>query len=268
MRFISHTFAIRSMTNNLVFILGMVCHGYTYGDEIRIKTLNSGNTDSYTNPNVFEDYTSLSDYRIFPSEKQFFRFEIETCHDAFILLSAGIDLKSHDFYEICIGGSGNKKTYLRRKYNDDNQFTFSTPDILGCTEKSTFVIRWTFDGTIYLVKESTVGTETVIDWTDPIPLLIQGVGIMTVWGSDGLWIIRSSTFSNGLYCGVPSTYGNMKFLSTSIQRSRMICLFKCSPNSACLGVNFKEETNDCELVSVGQLIDKSIRSGWSFYTKC
>ena len=155
--------------------------------------MNSGETDSFVKPNVFDDYTSLSDYSVFPSVKQFVRFEIEACHDAFILLSSAIDLKSDDFYEICIGGSDNKKTSLRRKYNDVNQLIMSTPDILSCTEKNTFEIRWTLDGTIHLVKEYAVGSETVIEWTDPIPLLIQGVGIMTGWGSDGIWIIEPSS---------------------------------------------------------------------------
>ncbi|VDH89713.1 Hypothetical predicted protein [Mytilus galloprovincialis] len=202
------------------------------------------------------------------SQKQFFRFEIEACHDAFILLSASIDLKSQDFYEICIGGSSNQITSLRRKYNDFNQLMISTPNILGCTEKSTFEIRWTLDGTIHLVKETVVGTETIIDWTDSIPLLIQGVGIMTGWGSDGIWIIESSSFTVGQYCGVSSIYGSTNILSTSIQRSRIICLFKCSPKSACLGVNFNVETKECELLSGGQVIDKSIRTGWLFYTTC
>ncbi|CAG2227862.1 unnamed protein product [Mytilus edulis] len=162
-------------------------------DEIQIRTLNTGNTDSYTNPNIFEDYISLSDYHMFPSEKQSVRFTIEACHDAFILLSAAFDLKSHDFYEICLGGSGNQDTYLRRKYNDANPFKISTPDILGCTEKSTFEIRWTIEGTIHIAKESAVGTETIIDVKDSTPLLIRGVGIRTAWGSDGLWIFESAS---------------------------------------------------------------------------
>lgn len=76
------------------------------------------------------------------------------------------------------------------------------------------------------------------------------------------------TFTVGQYRGVSSTYGSMNILSTSKQRSRIICLSKCSPNSACLGVNFNLDTNECELLSgVEQVIDKSIRSSWSFYTK-
>ncbi|CAC5400544.1 unnamed protein product [Mytilus coruscus] len=126
-------------------------------------------------------------------EKQFFRFDIEACQDAFILLSAAIDLESLDFYEMCIGGSVNEKTYMRQKYNNGKP-VISTPYILGCTEKSIFEIRWTIEGTIHLVKESAVGTETIIEVTDSIPLLIQGVGIRTGWGSDGIWIIERSKF--------------------------------------------------------------------------
>ncbi|CAG2190428.1 unnamed protein product [Mytilus edulis] len=137
--------------------MNLTAHMLCYVSEIRIRTLNTGNTDYQTNPNVFEDYTSLADYHIFPSEKQFVRFTIEACHDAFILLSAALDLESHDFYEICLGGSDNQDTYLRRRYNDASSFEISTPDILGCTEKRTFEIRWTIEGTIHIVKESAVG---------------------------------------------------------------------------------------------------------------
>ncbi|VDI55370.1 Hypothetical predicted protein, partial [Mytilus galloprovincialis] len=129
---------------------------------------------------------------MFPSEKQSVSFTIEACHDVFILLSAAFDLESHDFYEICLGGSDNQKTYLPRKYNDANPFKISTPDILGCTEKSTFEIRWTMEGTINFVKESAVGMEIIIDVKDSIQLLIQGVEIMTAWASDGLWIFESA----------------------------------------------------------------------------
>ena len=75
-------------------------------------------------------------------------------------------------------------------------------------------------------------------------------------------------FLFGSYCCVPTTYGNMMLLSTSIQRSKIICLSKCSLNSACLGVNFNKETNECELVSGGQTIHNISRQDWSFYLKC
>ncbi|CAC5370319.1 unnamed protein product [Mytilus coruscus] len=160
-------------------------------DEIWIKTLNSGDVDASLTPDVFNHYTSLSDYNIFPSQNQF-RISVEACHDAFILLSAAKSLQSQDFYEICMGAKSNKKTVFRRKYNNNNILSLHTPDILSCTERTTVVVRWTQNGGITLLKESDVGTEIVMTWTDPSPLPINGVGIMTSWGANGIWTIEHS----------------------------------------------------------------------------
>ncbi|CAG2196778.1 unnamed protein product [Mytilus edulis] len=197
-----------------------------------------------------------------------FRFGVEACHDAFILLSSVVNLQSQDFYEICIGGSDNTATSFRRKYNTGNTHFIFTPEILNCTEKRTIILKWKFNGEITLLKETNIGTEVVMTWIDPSPIYIHGVGIMTGWGADGLWIIEYPSALIGRYCGTPTTYGNMMLLSTSIQRSRMTCLSKCSPNRACLGVNFNKETNECEFVSGGQIIHNISRQDWSFYTRC
>lgn len=47
----------------------------------------------------------------------------------------------------------------------------------------------TSNGEITVFKDTNVGTEVVIAWTDPYPISIKGVGVMTAWGADGLWII-------------------------------------------------------------------------------
>ncbi|CAG2229229.1 unnamed protein product [Mytilus edulis] len=207
-------------------------------DEIWIKTLSSGNVDASDTPDVFNYYNSLSNYHLYPSQTKYFRFSIKACRDAFILLSAAIDLQSQDFYEICLGGYGNSEVYLRRKYNDADTLVISTPDILNCTGTITMEVRWTLDGSIFLYMETAAGPETILNWRDPIPLPIQGVGIMTGWGADGIWIIEHTSFFIGRYCGIPSTYGDMKILSSSAQSSRISCMSICSPISACLGVNF------------------------------
>ncbi|CAG2227861.1 unnamed protein product [Mytilus edulis] len=160
-------------------------------DEIWIKTLNSGNVDASQTPDVFNYYTSLSDYGIFPSQNQF-RISVEACDNSFILLSAAKDLQSQDFYEICIGAKANKKSVFRRKYNAVNIISDSTPDILSCTERTTLFVIWTTNGEITVFKETNVGTETVMTWTDPNPISINGIGVMTAWGADGLWTIEYS----------------------------------------------------------------------------
>ena len=119
------------------------------------------------------------------------RFEVESCNDAFILLSSAANLQSQDFYEICIGGSGNTETMFRRK-NAGTVHMVSTPDILNCIEKRKMIMRWTFNGEITLLKETNFGIEVVMQWTDPSPIPINGVGIMTAWGADGLWTIENS----------------------------------------------------------------------------
>ncbi|XP_071128232.1 C3 and PZP-like alpha-2-macroglobulin domain-containing protein 8 [Mytilus edulis] len=258
------------MTDYFVFIRLLLLHfhcGYGIGDT-EIQTYNSGNIDAASTPDIFNYYTNLSDYLLFPSQIQFFRFRVEACSDAFILLSSAENLQSQDFYEICIGANSNQATSFRRKYNTGAIYFLTTLDILSCTEKRTMVVRWTLDGKITLDKETSVGTEIVMEWTDPNPIPINGVGIMTGWGSNGLWAIEHSSFLFGSYCGVPTTYGNMVLLSTSIQRSTMTCLSICSLNSACFGVNSNKITNECELVSGGQIIQNINLPDWSFYTKC
>ncbi|VDI42006.1 Hypothetical predicted protein [Mytilus galloprovincialis] len=129
-------------------------------------------------------------------------------------------------------------------------------------------LRLALHGHMVLYKETDIGPNIILNWTDPNPLPIQGVGIMTGWGADGIWIIEHKSFFIGRYCGIPATYGDMKILSASTQSSRLSCISKCSPISDCLGVNFNLLTKECELVSGGQLINKLSRPDWSFHTKC
>ncbi|VDI31255.1 Hypothetical predicted protein [Mytilus galloprovincialis] len=167
-----------------------------------------------------------------------------------------------------MGGVGNSDVFLRRKYNTGNTLHLSTPDLLSCTESRKMEIRWTLHGHMVLDMETDAGLATILNWIDPNPLPIQGVGIMTGWGADGIWIIEYKSFFIGQYCGIPATYGDMKILSASTQSSRLSCISKCSPISDCLGVNFNLLTKECELVSGGQLINKLSRPDWSFHTKC
>ncbi|XP_063448228.1 uncharacterized protein LOC134727771 [Mytilus trossulus] len=165
-------------------------HSSNGADAILIQTFNSGNIDADSTPDVFNYYTNLSEYHLYPSQNKMFRFGVEACHDAFILLSSVVNLQSQDFYEICIGGTDNTASSFRRKYNTGNTLFIFTPEILNCTEKRTITLKWTFNGELTLLKETNGGTEVVMTWTDPNPIHIHGVGIMTGWGADGLWTIE------------------------------------------------------------------------------
>ncbi|CAG2239474.1 PLG [Mytilus edulis] len=180
-------------------------------EEIRIQTNNSGDVDADKTQNVYNFYTSMASYQLFPALTRSIQFSVKACSNAFILLSAAVDLNSPDFYEICLAcGYENTKTFLRRKYNTGQTLWPYTPGVINCVEHMTFILRWTVNGKITLTKDTESGTSVVIDWTDPTPLPIQGVGVMTAWGAEGIWImehIRSTTaVSSHIKCQKTTTY--------------------------------------------------------------
>ena len=160
-------------------------------DEVWIKTINSGRSSAAKNPSNVDKYTSLSSYQIFPAENKFIKFQIKACANAFVLLSAANNLKSSDFYEICIGGGSNTKVFIRVCRNGSihrERHSFDARGLLSCSEHRTFIVEWEVSGRITLTAE----TGVVIYWTDTSPIHIEDVGVMTGYGSDGMWIIEHS----------------------------------------------------------------------------
>ncbi|XP_063397619.1 uncharacterized protein LOC134681918 [Mytilus trossulus] len=170
-------------------------------------------------------------------------------------------------YEICMGGGDNTVIFLRilrKGFNKSEDYQFETPDILNCTQYKAFVLDWGVSGRITLTAE----TGIVMDWTDTSPIPIKGVGLMTGWDSDGMWIVEHFPQFNGFYCSEPGTLGNMIILST-IKKSNIIpCVFACSFIYGCLGVNFNFKTEECQIIAGGQQILKAYVPEWQFYIKC
>lgn len=156
----------------------------------------------------------LGRYGIVPEPNGHLSFKVKACKDAFILLSANFYLRSQLFYEIGFGCSDNKIIYIHRISStggvdriytplksgadgvktastsrlsgDDSIKTWSTPKILSCKEYRPFTVRWFLNGTIQVEKSSKI----VLKWTDPFPIPVHGLGIMTSYGSRGSWIIE------------------------------------------------------------------------------
>ncbi|CAC5365723.1 unnamed protein product [Mytilus coruscus] len=224
-------------------------------DHIWIKTKNSGFIDARTQ-NVVSYYTSLSTFQIFPANKRLIKFHIKACTDAFVLLSSAINLHSSNVYEICIGGGSDTKITLRiRRFRFKiSEYRFDVPGLLSCSEHKTFIVKWEVSGRITLTAE----TGIVMDWTDTSPIPIQGVGIMTGWGSDGMWIMEHSSLFTGYYCGVTGSFGNMTLLSTRIDSSEIDCALECASSEACLGINFHHKTKEYQFAACGQPVVKSV----------
>jgi hypothetical protein len=55
---------------------------------------------------------------------------------------------------------------------------------LSCNEFRPFVVNWSASGNIQIMTESYL----YVNVTDPDPLPVNGLGIMTAFGGTGLWM--------------------------------------------------------------------------------
>lgn len=152
---------------------------------ITIYTDNSGRVNSRITQNIGQYYTQLYNYGIIPTEEMSLKFYIKACKQARILLSAARDLVSPDYYELVIGSYSNHKIIVRRKYGSNGYLAnvvINAP--LSCDEFRSFVVNWSTDGNIQIGTDSFL----YVNVTDPAPLPVNGLGIMTAYGATGLWI--------------------------------------------------------------------------------
>ncbi|VDH97333.1 Hypothetical predicted protein [Mytilus galloprovincialis] len=241
-------------------------------EEILIHTNNSGDVDARITQNVYDYYTSLSDYQLFPALTRSIQFSVKACRDAFIILSAAVKLNSPNFYEICLGcGSEGTQTFFRRKYNTGETLWQYTPGVINCAKHMTFILCWTIAGRITLTKDTDNGTSDVIDWTDPTPLPIQGVGVMTAWGEKGIWImehIRSTTaVPSHIKCQTTTTYvnvtSNSEVFSTPLPEvkndSQSRCKCSCSTSEQIIGQSTKFNNHNYTNTELKQKMKEEIR---------
>jgi hypothetical protein len=100
-----------------------------------------------------------------------------------ILLSATRDLVSPDYYELIIGAYNNSRVIIRRKYGLHGYLAQVYIDAsLSCNEFRPFVVNWSTSGNIQIATDSYL----YVNVTDPDPLPVNGLGIMTAYGGTGL----------------------------------------------------------------------------------
>jgi hypothetical protein len=155
---------------------------------MQIEAVDKG-TMYVAHPDVYKHYTKLTPYGIIPSHNGngSIRFKVKAYHDAFVLLSSTLDLISPDFYEIVIGGWYNQYSAIQRKASTGQAVKEITANILNCNEFKEFDVSWSLDGNIKVQRDSRV----YIDWNDKSPLHVLGLGIMTIFGTNGTWILET-----------------------------------------------------------------------------
>ncbi|XP_071124072.1 uncharacterized protein 5-like [Mytilus edulis] len=155
-----------------------------------VHTLNTGDSVNLV-PNAPELSHPLNQYGFNASRNYSINFDLKVCRDAFVYLSASPVMdKQAALYEICIGGNEGKRILLRR---NDLTFQDVARNDLGdgstqCGSFQPFWISWQ-NGNIKIGKGLSVDSGVVIDWRDPNPFIIHGLGVRTGLGQSGLWII-------------------------------------------------------------------------------
>ncbi|CAG2246369.1 unnamed protein product [Mytilus edulis] len=234
-------------------------------NEIWIKTEDAGNFDAWNTPNIYDYCTKLSDYELFYSEFQEFRFSIKACSNVFIHLSSSANFKSPNFYEIAIGSNNGKNSNLRRKFGTGDSYAKLTLGITSCIDFKEFTLTWSGDGHIQMKDSS---DNSVIDWTDISPFNITGLGIRTGWGITGTWKIEFKGQYTGHFCGKTNLYGNMTLLRTTKAINSVFCSTLCSTSGTCFGFNFNRNNQECQLIAGGQVMTTYQRPDWKLYSKC
>ncbi|XP_063416290.1 C3 and PZP-like alpha-2-macroglobulin domain-containing protein 8 [Mytilus trossulus] len=159
--------------------------------EIWIHTPDTGDSVNLV-PNAPELSHPLNQYGFNASQDYSINFDLKVCRDAFVYLSASPVMNKHAvLYEVCIGGNGGNRILLRR---NDATFQDVAANELGdgstqCGSFQPYWISWQ-NGNIKIGKGLSVDNEVVIDWRDPNPFIIHGVGVRTGLGQIGQWIIH------------------------------------------------------------------------------
>ncbi|CAC5423978.1 unnamed protein product [Mytilus coruscus] len=234
--------------------------------EIWVHTPNTGN-GVYWVPNAPELSHPLNQYGYDASQNSSIHFDLKVCSDAFVYLSASpIMDKQAALYEICIGGGGGKKVFLRRQ---DPTFEDVASNVLGdgstqCGSFQPFWISWQ-NGNIKIGKGLSINNKEVVDWSDPNPFIIRGVGVRTGVGQSGQWTIYTEAL--GYFCLHTDTRGTMELVKTTLA-TEYSCPYLCHGIHNCMGFNFNVHTSLCELISTGEPMLTVTDSGWTFGTKC
>lgn len=146
--------------------------------------------------------------------------EVAACHGVFVELVEIPGNPRTRTYEFAIGLQENSKCELRDGI-DGNLLASHNEGLLHCTELRAFWFTWE-RGVIKMGTGYNVGSNMVIQYSDPNPLTVNAVGIGALEGVDALFEFKN-------YPGEcnPGKY----FIFSFLFKSYLCSLFRCNNNT-------------------------------------
>ncbi|XP_076249632.1 C3 and PZP-like alpha-2-macroglobulin domain-containing protein 8 [Calliopsis andreniformis] len=133
-----------------------------------------------------------TEYRYFPVTKSRVNLKIQAAHDARISLRNHLGADS-DVYEIIIGGWGNKISAIKKNGEEPVVAEAETKDILYPHGNCNFLIQWSCDGLLSFKHQN---NECIMSYKDKNPFIINYIGVSTVCGATGEFLIEESQYTS------------------------------------------------------------------------
>ena len=108
------------------------------------------------------------------TDRQHLLFSLETCREAYLVLTNQPGVTEDNAYHVVIGAQDNSVTEIRKQSPQTETKSFSTPDILSCTEMRQFWLKWEA-GTIELGTGEVVGSSSLFSWRDLSPYDVNAI---------------------------------------------------------------------------------------------
>ena len=120
------------------------------------------------------------------TDREYFIFSLKACEDAYVILTTVPGITEDNSYHIVMGAQSNSMTEIHKQSPQSETKSFSTQDILSCSEMRPFWIRWV-SGSIELGTGDDVGSAILFAWRDMSAYEINSISLASKHTENAHW---------------------------------------------------------------------------------